>query len=212
MMEDFQRIFVLAPHADDGDFGCGGTIARFAEEGKEIHYAVFSICEQSVPPGFPQDILATEVKEATACLGIDEANLLFHNFSVRHFPQHRQDILEELVAIRDSINPDLVLIPCSSDIHQDHMVMFQEGVRAFKQTCVLGYEMPWNTLQFSAMAFVHLEERHVKKKIEAIGQYKSQSQKDYADKEFIKGLARTRGIQAGTRFAEAFEVIRWIIR
>lgn len=211
-MQDFQRILILVPHADDGEFGCGGTIARFVEEGKQIYYAVFSICEQSVPPGFPKDILATEVKEATACLGIDEGNLLFHNFSVRHFPQYRQDILEKLVAIRDSINPGLVLVPCSSDIHQDHSVMLQEGVRAFKQTCLLGYEMPWNTLQFSASAFVHLEERHVNKKIEAIGQYKSQSYKNYADGEVIEGLARTRGVQAGTRFAEAFEVIRWIIR
>ena len=55
-----KRVMVLAPHTDDGEFGCGGAIARFLEEGVEVFYTAFSICEQSVPNGFQEDILAED--------------------------------------------------------------------------------------------------------------------------------------------------------
>tara|TARA_Y100000739_G_C20308302_1_gene328716 strand:+ start:165 stop:359 length:195 start_codon:yes stop_codon:yes gene_type:complete len=56
------KILVLAPHTDDGEIGCGGSIARFIDEGKEIYYIAFSKCEESVPKGFPKNILEEEVK------------------------------------------------------------------------------------------------------------------------------------------------------
>ena len=68
--KNISRVLVLAPHTDDGEFGCGGTIARFIKEGVEVHYVAFSACEQSVLPQFPSDILITEVAEATNVLGI----------------------------------------------------------------------------------------------------------------------------------------------
>ena len=36
------RVLVLAPHTDDGELGCGGTISRMVEEGREVYYAAFS--------------------------------------------------------------------------------------------------------------------------------------------------------------------------
>ena len=72
------RVLVLAPHTDDGEFGCGGTIAKFLEQGREVYYAAFSTAEKSVPPGMPKDVLKTEVKEATRRLGIPPANLIIY--------------------------------------------------------------------------------------------------------------------------------------
>ena len=63
---NFNRILILAPHTDDGEFGCGGSIARFIEEKKEVFYVAFSAAEKSVPPNFPRDILRKEVKKSTA--------------------------------------------------------------------------------------------------------------------------------------------------
>jgi len=208
----FDRILVLAPHTDDGEFGCGGTIAKFVEEGKKIHYVAFSICEVSVPREFPPDILATEVKQAIRVLNIDTHNLTIHHYPVRNFYQFRQEILEKLVVLRRKLKPDLVFLPSTDDVHQDHQVIAQEGIRAFKHTTIFGYELPWNNLQFAASALISLERRHIERKIEAIQQYKSQMHRDYAQPEFINSLALVRGQQAGTRYAEAFQVIRWIIR
>ena len=207
-----KNILVLAPHTDDGEFGCGGSIARFVEEGKEIYYAAFSVCEKSVPAGFPKNILEIEVKEATKVLGIKPENLLIYRYPVREHPQNRQKILEDMILLREKINPDLVFMPSSSDIHQDHRTVYEEGLRAFKQTSILGYELPGNNLTFSTTAFIYLEEKHIVKKLEAFKKYKSQSHRPYANEEFIRSLARTRGVQIGARYVEAFEAIRWIIK
>ena len=71
-----KKILVLAPHTDDGEFGCGGTVAKLIEEGHDVYYAAFSACQQSVLPQFPADILITEVKAATKVLGIKPENLI----------------------------------------------------------------------------------------------------------------------------------------
>ena len=86
---EFKRALVLAPHTDDGEFGCGGSIHKLLEAGCEVYYAAFSACEQSVLPQFPKDILITEVKAATKKLGIKGENLFLFNYEVRTFNFHR---------------------------------------------------------------------------------------------------------------------------
>ena len=103
-----KTVLVLAPHTDDGEFGCGGTIARLINEGAEVHYIAFSACEQSVLPQFPSDILITEVKEAPKVLGIKSENLHLLKYDVRTFNYNRQAILDEIIKFRNEINPDLV--------------------------------------------------------------------------------------------------------
>jgi hypothetical protein len=89
--------------------------------------------------------------------------------------------------------------------------MSLEGFRAFKNTSILCYELPWNNLNFATQSFVKLEYKHVKRKIEALKCYESQKHKHYASSEFIKSLAITRGVQIGADYAEVFEVVRWIL-
>jgi len=204
----FDRVLFLGAHTDD-EFGCSGSMARFLAEGKEVFYAAFSPCEESVPPGFPPDVLCRESRAASRRLGIPDANWRLYSFRVRHFPERRQDILEELVKLRHEVEPDLLLVPATSDIHQDHQVICREGLRAFKHITVLGYELPMNTVTFQHACFIRLEERHLQTKIASLGCYESQRFRDYTEESFIRGLARVRGVQAGVDYAEAFEVVRW---
>ena len=74
MIGRWERVLVLAPHTDDGEFGCGGTMARLVDEGSDVRYVAFSIATKSLPEGFPPDTLAREVRDATAEIGIPEAN------------------------------------------------------------------------------------------------------------------------------------------
>jgi LmbE family N-acetylglucosaminyl deacetylase len=67
---NYKRILVLAPHTDDGELGCGGTISKLAKQGKEVFYAAFSLCEESLPKGLPSNTLEIEMKNATQRLGI----------------------------------------------------------------------------------------------------------------------------------------------
>jgi N-acetylglucosamine malate deacetylase 1 len=208
MINAFKKILVLAPHTDDGEFGCGATINKLVENGCDVYYAAFSSCRQSVPAGFPPDILITEVKAATTVLGIKPENVIIFDYDVRVFNFRRQDILDDLIKLRKKINPDLVFVPSTGDVHQDHATITNEGIRAFKGTSILCYELLWNNTNFNTACFISLDEKHVEAKIKAIGEYRSQGHRTYADSEFIKGLAKVRGVQSGNDYAEAFEVIR----
>ena len=213
-MEDkfFKKVFVISPHTDDGELGAGGFISKLIEKKSEVFYVAFSTAENSVPDYLPKDILKSEVKEACKELGIDQKNLFIYDYEVRKLNYHRQEILEELIRLRNIHNPDLILLPTKNDIHQDHSTMFNEGLRAFKSSTILGYELIWNNLEFSSSAFVELEKKHIEKKIKALTKYKSQSGKHYMQYDFIMSLAKVRGIQSGLEFAESFEVLRWIIK
>ena len=70
MIDGVRKALVLAPHTDDGEFGCAGTICRLVEAGAEVHYMAFSTASRSLPEGFPEDTLLHEVRAATAELGI----------------------------------------------------------------------------------------------------------------------------------------------
>ncbi len=211
LTDSVRKVLVLAPHTDDGEIGAGGTISRLLEEGAEVHYAVFSLCEESVGEGFAKDVLRYEQLDAAASLGLPADNVIFFHFPVRQFPDHRQEILEELVRLNAELRPDLVLAPSLHDIHQDHTTIANEALRAFKKTSILGYEEPWNNLTFDNQVFVTLEERHVKAKAKAFACYVSQRERPYADEGFFLSLARCRGVQIGRTYAEAFETVRWIL-
>lgn len=207
----FTSVLVLAPHTDDGELGCGGTIARLVERGAKVTYAAFSTAETSVPAGYPKDILKTEVRAATRVLGISDKHLMVFGYEVRKLSYVRQEILEDMIRLRNGEQFDLVLMPCLNDIHQDHMTVATEGLRAFKTTSILGYELIWNNLTFNTTAFIKLESRHIEKKIAALAEYRSQQGRDYMSPEFIQSLARTRGVQIGAPYAECFEVVRWVV-
>src|SRR5690349_11943333 len=120
IMSEFNRILILAPHTDDAEIGCGASIHKWLLAGKEVHYIAFSAAEESVPSPLPKDTLRKEAGLATACLGLMQANVQILHYPVRRFDEHRQLILEGLVTVQKELQPDLILLPSQSDIHQDH--------------------------------------------------------------------------------------------
>lgn len=206
-----KQVLILAPHTDDGELGCGGTIAKYLDEGAHVFYVAFSTAEESVPEGFPSHQLETEVRSATLALGIPAENLFVYKYQVRKLNYVRQEILEELIRLRPIIQPDIVFLPSSNDIHQDHSTIYKEGIRAFKHSTILGYELIWNNLAFSTDCFIKLEQHHIDKKIKALQKYKTQEGRHYMAPDFVQSLARVRGTQINTKYAEAFEVVRLIL-
>ncbi len=204
-----EKILVLSPHTDDGEISAGGTIAKCIEQGLDVHYAGFSSCEFSVPESFPSDILKCECQGALKILGIRDSNIELLNFEVRKFQQFRQEILDNLIVILRDVQPDLVICPSSFDVHQDHIVIHDEAIRAFKKSSsIWGMEHPWNNLSFKTDIFVELTEDQLDKKIHALNNYSSQSVRDYFKEEYVRACAYTRGMNVGVNFAEVFECIR----
>ena len=207
-----QRVLILSPHTDDAELGAGGTIARLLDEGKDIDYVVFSGCETSVPNGMPKDTLRRECQNAAKLIGLQPGRLTIMDYQVRTFPEHRQEILEDMIRLKELHKPDLVLVPSSNDVHQDHTTIYWEALRAFKkEASIWGYEHPWNNLTFATDIFVRLSEGQVERKITALKAYESQitfSQKSYFDETNLRSLIYARGSQVDARYAEAFELVR----
>ena len=206
-----KNVLVLAPHTDDGELGVGGTIAKLKESNVNVTYVAFSTAQQSVPQGFKSNILKEEVKKAVGSLGINLKDLILYDYEVRKLSYYRQNILEDLITLKKNRNYDLVFVPSTNDIHQDHSTIALEGIRAFKEKTILGYELIWNNINFNTSCFIQLEKKHIQRKIKALSKYKSQSHRPYMNQDFIRSHAITRGVQIGCEFAESFEVIRMVL-
>ena len=204
------KILALSAHTDDAELGCGGTLRRLIREGNRVYSVAFSRAS-SYPP-FTADAAGTEMVRATGELGIHPDDMQLFDFPVRKLGFYRQDILEEMIHLRDTISPDMVFMPCKDDFHQDHITVYEEGMRAFKYSTLLGYEMPANNLSFQARSFFSLSEEDVHAKIRAITAYRSQSDRRFMAEDAIRSLAVTRGVQSGLELAECFDVIRWVNR
>lgn len=211
MINNFKNVLVLAPHTDDGELGAGGTISKFIDNGIKVTYVAFSTAEQSVPAHLPKNILSAEVKLATSVLGIASDDLYIFDYEVRKLNYFRQNILEDLISLRKSNNFDLILTPSLFDIHQDHLCVSQEAIRAFKNVTILGYELVWNNIQSESSCISVIQKKDLDKKINSLKQYSSQGFRQYLSPDFITSLATVRGTQVGVNYAEAFEVIRLII-
>jgi LmbE family N-acetylglucosaminyl deacetylase len=208
------KILLLSPHTDDIELGAGGTVIKLLKEkSNDICWAVFSICEDAVPEGLPPDTLEKEFTSVASKLGIRDYRI--YRFPNKNFPQYRQEILSQLDKVKREFKPDLLISPSLNDFHQDHKIIAEEAVRAFKKDAgIIGYELPWNNLVFSPQLTVKLTGKQMEGKWELLSIYKSQFtlQRSYFSKEFIFGWARMRGVQCNSEYAEAFEVVRWIIR
>ena len=193
------KILALSAHTDDIEFACGASINRWITEGAEVHAVSFTSASAQ----------KKEFEESSKVLGIKNTELF--QYPVRRFGEFRQRILDEMVYLERRIQPDIVLVPSSTDTHQDHQVIRDEGFRAFKRHSLLGYEMPQNNLSFQTNLFVRVSGLDIHIKVQSLRCYESQKHRPYITEEFIRSLALVRGMQAGCKYAEAYEVIRWMI-
>lgn len=211
-MRNRQRVLVLAPHTDDGEIGCGGTIPKLVQRGADVLYIAFSSADEALPKGVAPGTLKNELYAATAVLGIASKNVRCLDYKVRNFSYRRQDLLDDMHRLKEEYDPEIVFAPSLNDLHQDHKTVAEECRRMFKMTTILGYEMPWNNISFDTLSFSVLQRRHLDLKIRALEVYESQKQRKYMNRDFVESLARTRGVQIAAPYAEAFEVVRWVIK
>lgn len=196
-----KKVLLLSPHTDDAEFGAGGTVVRLVEEGADVTALMFSV---------PNVALIDECKKALTILGVEKYRFL--DFRRRTFPQCRQQILDYLYKYNQKNRVDLVLTPSTLDFHQDHQTVTNEALRAFKQSTILGYEIPGNHILLRENCFVSLEERHVKKKVEAVLCYKLEMKlrPHQFNESFIKSVLMSKGVYVKKKYVEAFEVIKLV--
>jgi LmbE family N-acetylglucosaminyl deacetylase len=209
MIFQAEKVLVIAPHTDDESIGCGGLIARLRHLGIQVQVVCFSTAMESIPPGFPLNATTNEFKDALAVFGAQGAS---YDIEVRKFSKYEQLILDLLRPFRDE-RYDLVIGPSVHDEHRDHSVVAYETLRAFWDFPVLSYEIPKRCPDFRPLVWIPLTHEDMMQKVRALECYKSQQiKKDFSGvSDVVLGNARTRGIQIGVEYAEAFEVPRSMI-
>lgn len=190
------KVLFVGAHTDDVELGCGGTIAKFKELGHKVTVLALSTC------GLAE--LEDEFMNSTGSLSVSG---IFYRYDVREFPKQRQLILNDLLQFKGF---DMVFTHSHNDCHQDHKVVFEECLRAFKNTTILAYELPWNNTMSQLNYFVKIERVHLDAKWEALCRYKTQSHRHYMDYAFIESWAQFMGSKVCGGFAEGFEVIKMI--
>jgi LmbE family N-acetylglucosaminyl deacetylase len=152
--------------------------------------------------------LVAEHHRSMGVLGVQPEKALIEGFETRNFPRDRQEILEYLYGLNQDYSPDIVFAHCGSDIHQDHAVVTQEALRAFRGTTVLGFDVLRSSYGFFPQFLVEVDAEDVDKKVAALNEYKSYADRYYFDPEVIRATLIRHGALAERPFAEGFEILR----
>lgn len=201
------RVLGIAAHADDIALGCAGAMAKHVKKNDEVFLLILTRGEEGGDP----KLRTEETVDSAAVLGIKEKNVHFGNLpDAKVFENLRKAILE-IEGICDKYNPFRVYTASSKDRHQDHVATAMATKAACRKVPqILAYETPSTLAEFSPQAFIDVSDV-LSLKIRAIGLHRSQRRKGYMKAEAARGLARFRGLQAGVKAAEAFEVYRMIL-
>jgi LmbE family N-acetylglucosaminyl deacetylase len=221
------RVLVVAPHADDETLGVGGTIARYARNGHEVHVAVMTGPGEGRHPVFPRstwDTVRAEARRACGILGVNE--LTFRELpAVQVSEEPLWRLNRETLSVVDTVRPDVLFVPFPHDLHRDHRDLFHSFSVAWRPVSEVGqgirevyaYEVPSQThlnapyLEpgFLPNAWIDISE-HLGTKLAALACYESQLQPfpHMRSVETVEALARFRGAQAAMEAAEAFVLIR----
>lgn len=202
-----KKILIISPHTDDAELGMGATINKLVEN-NDIYSVAFSSAPNTTKEGVINDKLMKEHFSSLNILGVNIDNIFLHEFQTREFRNNTSRILDLLIFYRDSIKPDIVFIPQSTDIHQDHITIHQESLRAFKFQTILGYELAWNIKLFKKDLFISISRNNLYQKTQCLKEYYSQKDKKYFNSEFIGSNAVVNGVISNNHFAESFEVIK----
>lgn len=199
------RVLALSPHTDDVELGAGGFLYRLAGEGSEVHVVAFARAAS-----LNGDDSLAEWNESLKHLYVAPERQRFWGYQDTRLPAASREILDRLVALRDELCPDVVLVPAPHDVHQDHQVITQEAIRAFKRQRLLGYDLVWNAVGTITLDwFVQLTEHQIERKEEALSRYQSQKGRPFFKPGLVRAIAAMRGEQCGQAYAEAFDCIRW---
>lgn len=191
------KYLFVGSHCDDIELSCGGTVTKLKEQGHSINLLTFSKIYNEVD-------LSNEWSESVLLMKCGYNKLL--DFPVRNFNNHRQQILDILITLPVF---DFIFTHSAHDYHQDHAVVGQESLRAFKGQNLITYKAEWNG-EINKNYFVHLDERLMHKKTLLLDCYKSQEKRLYMNSQYVYATAMNNGLKCKTQYAEAFEVVNLI--
>lgn len=222
-----KRILAVAVHPDDESLGCGGTLLRHKAGGDELHWLVATTLTEEL--GYSPRRIAEREEEMRAVASR-------YGFAAVHklgLPTTRVDtiglgeIAQAVSRVLEQVRPQVVYLPFRGDVHSDHRVMFDvlfsclksfrspdvERILSMETVSETEFAPPCADTAFMPNCFVDVSE-FFEKKIEILEEYKGEmaAHPFPRSEETLRALARFRGAQAGVAYAEAFMLLKEIIR
>ena len=198
-----KKVCFIGAHPDDIEIGCGALISRIAGK-TDIRCVTFSDNQKN-------PLLKNLVEEHYASmqtLGVPRERVDLLDFETRRFQEHRQEILETMISILRADDPDIVFVHTKSDVHQDHIVITQEALRAFRGRTVLGFDVIRSSYGFFPDFLVGVEEEDVQKKLDALACYKTYAEKYYFSPDITRATLIRNGAICERPYAEGFDILR----
>lgn len=223
------RILTIAAHPDDEVLGCGGTLARCAGEGAEIHVGILGegISSRYAAPGDAPasvlDDLRADARAAAEALGVRAVS--FGGLPDNRFDEvSLLDIVKQVERWIVEARPDAIYTHHPGDLNLDHGLTFRAVLAATRPGAsgvdvpdVYAFEIPSSTEWafqriepvFRPSVFVDIW-RHLDAKITAMQCYRSERRRPPHPRapESLRATAARWGAVAGMAGAEAFELIR----
>jgi LmbE family N-acetylglucosaminyl deacetylase len=201
------RILAIGAHPDDIEFGCGGTLIKYARQGHDVFLLVMT----DGGGGGDGTIRRQEQEESARILRA--CKLFWGEYQDTAIPLDRA-LIQHVEMVIEEVQPDFIFVHHHDDTHQDHRHLATSTITATRYTRnVLFYEGP-TAQNFSPSVFVDVDSI-LENKIAALQAHASQLSKTNIEGLSIVDVARSsahfRGIQGRVRNAEAFVPLRLFI-
>lgn len=198
-----KRVLFLGAHPDDIELGCGALLHRIV---RHTEVLCVTLSDNQKNPDLKN--VVNEHYESMAVLGVPRERIILGPFTTRVFHDSRQEILEYFLKLRKDFAPDLIFVHSRQDVHQDHLTMTDEALRAFRGITVLGFDVVRSSYGFFPHFLVEVTEEDVNKKIEALSKYETYRDRYYFNSELTRSIMVRHGALAERPFAEGFDIIR----
>ena len=198
-----KRVLFLGAHPDDIELGCGGLLHHIVQQTDVL---CVTLSDNQKNPDLQN--VKQEHFESMKVLGVRAENIILGPFTTRIFHDARQEILEYFLKLRKDFGPDLIFVHSKQDVHQDHLTMTDEALRAFRGITVLGFDVVRSSYGFFPHFLVEVTEQDVDKKIEALACYKTYRDRYYFNRELTRAIMIRHGALAECPFAEGFDILR----
>ncbi|MGD9798765.1 MAG: PIG-L deacetylase family protein [Acidimicrobiia bacterium] len=204
------RVLALGAHADDIELGCGATMLRLVEErpDTELCWAVASA------DGTRADEARASAAAFTAGL-TTPPTVVVGTFRDGYLPYSGGDVKAWVHGLGDLVTPDVVFTHAPGDLHQDHRLLAELALNAFRDQPLLGFEIPkYDGDLGRPNVFVHADEARARAKMAlAATHFASQTGKPWFDEATFLGLMRLRGVESRSPsgYAEAFHTSKLVV-
>ena len=198
-----KRILFVGAHPDDIELGCGAFLHHVLPYSEVL---CVTLSDNQKNPNLQN--IVEEHMASYAVLGVPKNQIIIEQFETRKFPDKRQEILEYLLKLRKDFKPDMVFVHTTSDVHQDHNVVTEEALRAYRGTTVLGFDVVRSSYGFFPHFLVEVSQADVNAKLAALAEYKTYLNKYYFDPSLLRATMVRHGALAEMPYAEGFDILR----